>query len=64
MIYFSTFQMVNSNDVDSSVVEEMMDQLRKDNNIAIDNLERKRQNQMADLEVRCITLILVEILFR
>ena len=43
--------MVNENNVDNAVVEEMMDQLRKDNNIAVDNLERKRQNQMADLEV-------------
>ena len=43
--------MVNENNVDTAVVEDMMDQLRKDNNIVIDNLERKRQKNLADLEV-------------
>jgi len=43
--------MVNANNVDTAVVEDMMDQLRKDNNIVIDNLERKRQKNLADLEV-------------
>eukprot|EP00111_Clytia_hemisphaerica_P004694 TCONS_00013482-protein len=42
--------MVASNNVDNSVVEEMMDQLRKDNNIAVDNLERKRQQQLNELQ--------------
>ena len=44
--------MVNTNNVDNAVVEEMMDQLRKDNNIAVDNLERKRQQQLNELQVR------------
>lgn len=44
-------EMVKSNNIDTSMAEEMMDQLRKDNNIVLDSLERKRQKNLADLEV-------------
>ena len=44
-------EMVKSKNIDTSVAEEMMDQLRKDNNIVLDSLERKRQKNVADLEV-------------
>lgn len=44
-------EMVRSGGVDPSVAEEMMDQLRKDNNIILDGLERKRQKNLSDIEV-------------
>ena len=47
-------QIINEHKVDSTVAAQMIDQLRKDNDTVLENLERKRDKNMADLQVLLI----------